>query len=182
MPHQDPMPKDGCNVVSFRRVDRRMSTCRDETRVVVETKTTAPDIVDRIAAQFPVDARNAPEHAYEQLMVEHYLRSSDSSCSGPHILVVKWSLADTCHVISTVRDGTGDVAGIKLIRLGSIGSRSATLAVSLPKAIFDAAIMTYVEDPTRSVAACVLGAIEKSDRDEPDCTPMTIIGPDELPF
>jgi len=54
--------------------------------------------------------------------------------------VVEWTIAEAFHVMNVIERSIADVGCIELTRLGRMGQKSVTLAVTLPVAIFDATI------------------------------------------
>lgn len=62
---------------------------------------------------------------------------------SPHTLVVEWTIADAYLVMEAVRQSVRDAGCVELMRVGGVRSKTVLVAASLPKSLFDAAIMKY---------------------------------------
>ena len=112
----------------------------------------------------------------EDVIELHWLRGevecvpvcADDTVFGPHTLVVEWTIAEAFHVMTVIEHSIADVGCIELTRLGRMGQKTMTLAVTLPMAIFDATI-TKISEGTirRSVSACLFEAIDQAGQREP---------------
>lgn len=183
----DPERMSWVKIMSVRR--RKNSTCdirlaitQDRYAALSASLTKACDIASAIKDTIREEAEDVVELYWLRGEVEGIPVCSDVTVFGPHTLVVEWTIAEALHVITVIEHSITDVGCIELSRLGRMGQKTVTLAVTLPMAIFDATIAKISEGATRrSVSACLFEAINQAGDCEPP-VPRSIDDADMIPF
>jgi hypothetical protein len=122
------------------------------------------------------------EHAYLSGEVECIPACSKASVFGPYTIVVEWLIHEAFHVMVVVQRSILEVGCIELTRIGRMGQKTVTLAVTLPLSIFDATVTKIHEGLTRrSVSDCLYEAIDEASGREPSAR-RPEIDADEIPF
>jgi len=183
----DPDRTDWAELVSIEPLDHEtgrvtLAVLQERYLELSEGKTDDNHIALVIGAQFEREAWEIITHDHQHGVVTHTLRNPDLSYFGGHTIVVTWPVIDAFSVISTIENGQGDVACIELTRLGPMGRRSVTVAVSLPKSIFDGIITKCTQDGGRPVAECVYEAIAEAAHGPREAGSPSSVDQDEIPF
>lgn len=183
----DPDRTDWAEVVSIEPTDHELSRVTlavspERYRTFAEGRTEDDHIVAAIGAEFEHETWEIIQQGHQHGVVEHALRDPDLSYFGAQTIVVTWPVIDAFSIITIIGNGEGDVACIELTRLGPMGRRSVTVAVSLPKSMFDGVISKCVQDANRPVAECVYEAIAEAAYGVRDHGPPSPVSHDEIPF
>lgn len=182
----DPQRMSWVKVESVRH--RRNNRCDIELAVTLERYAelsaglaTSREIAASIGSAFREESERVFEDDYLRGEVECIPVCSGDTVFGPHTVVVEWTHIEAHHVKIGIQHSIANVGCIELTRLGRMGAKTVTIAVTVPVAIFDATIRKVGQGPKRrAVSECLFEAIEEELEQEP--TPPRPMGEAEIPF
>ena len=172
--------RERCN----HKVDVTVSVSQPHYEALTAGLTRKRDIARVIENALFEEALSIIEHDHLRDEIGDIPRATDQSVFGPLTLVVEWTTEEAYAVKCATERSALDVGCIEMTRLGAMGAKSVVLAVSLPLALFNAAMTRYQDKTTGgNISDCVLAAILEASDAEPRLKPQrSEFTDDEIPF